>query len=127
MTELSNDVKIKLIVIVEELKVSIETKVNRRLKNDFKSASIVGDSAKRMFRLACAIGEIKKEVYDILYFLVDRRNEAAHNNCVKLGFDDFPRLDRILSKEKVEELKRLETTRWGHYNAILDAVFERIA
>ena len=120
--QLNSEVKVKLIMLVENLKASFEDMINDSLENGFRCGSITGDSPKKIFRLACALDLIKKEEYDVLYFLVDRRNEAAHNKTVDLNYDDFPSLHKLLSEEKVKKLENRNDTYWGHYLAVLDAI-----
>lgn len=123
---LSDEVKIKLIVMVEVLKDRIADRINEKLKNGIKCEKIVRGSAILTFKLACSIEVIDKTTYDILHFLVKRRNEAAHNAPVDLDIEDFPILERVLPSKKVEEIKSLELTRDGHYIQILEAVDETI-
>ncbi|MBA7696990.1 hypothetical protein ES703_105648 [subsurface metagenome] len=124
MRTLPDSVKFKLIVLVEELKAKFEDDINAKLINGLKCSGITGDSAKRLFRLACALDVIDKPSYDVLFFLVDRRNEAAHNKPVQLEFDDFPTLEKVLQNKKTKELNSRKDTLEGHYLAILDAIHQ---
>jgi hypothetical protein len=126
MFGLSDRVKVRLIVLIEDIRAHLATRIDTKLQNDFKCESLTGDSAGRVLRLACALGIINKPVYDNLVFLLRKRNQAAHNKPVDLEFGDFPQLEKMLPPDIITELRTRRDSQEGHYIAILDAIEEHI-
>jgi hypothetical protein len=77
MSTLHESVKFKLIVLVEELKVKFEGDINAKLMNGLKCSGITGDSAKKLFHLACGLDIINKPSYDVLVFLVKKAKRSS--------------------------------------------------
>ena len=125
--DLSDQVRIRLIVLVSNFQAKLEDRIDEKLLNGFKCSELAGDSARRVVRLACALGIIQKPLHDNLVFLIKRRNEAAHNRPVQLEYSDFPQFDKMLPKNVVTKLHSRSDTRDGHYVALLEAIDEHLA
>jgi hypothetical protein len=111
----SNDVKIELLVLVSDIEIALESKVNERLKNGISCRSISGDNTKRILILAHALDVVDKRLYDVLVWLNKRRQEAAHNNPIDFDMKDFPKFESLIDKPDLDYLNTFRGTREEHY------------
>ena len=111
----SNNVKIQLIILVSDIEIFLESKVNEKLKNGILCRSITGDSTKKILILAYAIDVIDKRMYDLLVWLNQRRNETAHNNPIGFDMKDFSKFEFFIDTKDLQRLNTFTGSRDDHY------------
>jgi hypothetical protein len=115
MNHHSDNIKIELIVLVSDIEIALESKVNERLKNGILCRSITGDSTKRILILSHAIDIIDKKMYDFLVWLNQRRNEVAHNNPIDFDMKDLSKFEFFIDVKELQHLNTFVGSREDHY------------
>jgi hypothetical protein len=105
----------QFIVLVSDIEIFLESKVNEKLKNEILCRSITGDNTKKILILSHAIDVIDKRMYDLLVWLNKRRQEAAHNNPIEFDMKDLSKFEFFIDSKDLQHLNTFTGSRDDHY------------
>ena len=100
--------------------------VDRTLRNSVTSEKLVGDSFKRLVRLALGVDVLDKREHDALLYLATIRNKWAHEQDIDMDIRKLGPLTATLSPARRQSLKTHVDDYWGHFRHTCDLLCDEL-